>query len=186
MTRIVGIAGSLRRHSFNLGLLRAAEMVMPEGVTLDVHTIVGIPLYNADDEAASGLPALVVAIKDAIASADGLILATPEYNNGIPGVFKNTIDWLSRPADDIGRVFGDRPVALIGASPGNFGTMLAQDAWLSVLRTLGTRPWFGGRLLASRAAGLFDEEGRLSDEAMRERLRMFIAGFVRFAAGEQG
>ncbi|MBY8822627.1 NADPH-dependent FMN reductase [Sphingomonas colocasiae] len=182
MTRIVGIAGSLRRQSFNLGLLRAAGTAMPEGATLDVHTIAGIPLYNADDEAASGLPASVVALKDAIANADGLILATPEYNNGIPGVFKNTIDWLSRPADDIGRVFGDRPVALIGASPGNFGTMLAQDAWLSVLRTLGTRPWFGGRLLASRAGGLFDGEGRLSDEAMRERLRAFMAGFVAFSA----
>lgn len=185
MMRIVGIAGSLRRHSFNLGLLRAAETLMPDGATIEVHTIGGIPLYNADDEAASGLPASVVAIKDAIASADGLILATPEYNNGIPGVFKNAIDWLSRPADDIGRVFGGRPVALIGASPGNFGTLLAQDGWLSVLRTLGTRPWFGGRLLASRAGALFDGDGQLSDDAMRERLRAFLEGFVAFSAGER-
>lgn len=185
MTRIVGIAGSLRHHSFNLGLLRAAEILMPVGTSLDVRTVAGIPLYNADDEAALGLPPSVVALKDAIAGADGLILATPEYNNGIPGVFKNTIDWLSRPADDIGRVFGNRPVALIGASPGNFGTVLAQDAWLSVLRTLGTRPWFGGRLLAPRAGGLFDGDGQLIDAATRDRLQAFMAGFVRFAAGEQ-
>lgn len=181
MTRIVGIAGSLRRTSFNLGLLHAAEGLMPDGAVLDVRTIHGIPLYNADDEATSGLPASVRALKDAVAGADGLLLATPEYNNGIPGVFKNTIDWLSRPADDIGRIFGGRPVAVIGASPGGFGTILSQDAWLSVLRTLGTRPWFGGRLLASRAGSLFDNEGKLTDQATKDRLRDFMAGFVEFA-----
>ena len=186
MTRIVGIAGSLRRHSFNLGLLRAAETVMPDGAALDVRTVAGIPLYNADDEAASGLPPSVVALKDAVAGADGLVLATPEYNNGVPGVFKNAIDWLSRPADDIGRVFGGRPVALIGASPGGFGTILAQDAWLSVLRTLGTRPWFGGRLLAPRAGSLFGDDGQLADDAMRTRLQAFMAGFVDFVAWKSG
>lgn len=178
MTHIVGIAGSLRRNSFNLGLLRAAESVMPDGATLDVRTIAGIPLYNGDEEAANGLPAAVTALKDAIAAADGLLLATPEYNNGIPGVFKNAIDWLSRPASDIARVFGGKPVAMIGASPGGFGTALAQDAWLSVLRTLGTQPWFGGRLLASRAGALFDAEGRLTDAATGQRLKEFLAGFV--------
>lgn len=181
MTHILGLSGSLRQNSFNTGLLRAAEKQMPEGTTMEVHTIAGIPLYNADEEAAHGLPPAVVALKDAIARADGLLLATPEYNNGIPGVFKNAIDWLSRPADDIGRVFGNRPVAVIGASPGGFGTLLAQDAWLSVLRTLGTRPWFEGRLLVSRASGLFDAESQLSDEATRERLGKFMMGFAAFA-----
>jgi NAD(P)H-dependent FMN reductase len=185
MTHIVGIAGSLRRQSFNLGLLRAAAQLMPEGATLDVRTLAGIPLYDADDEAADGLPAPVVALKEAVAAADGLLLATPEYNNGIPGVFKNGIDWLSRPASDIGRVFGGKPVAIIGASPGGFGTILAQDGWLPVLRTLGTRPWFGGRLLVSRAGALFDGEGRLTDEASRERLAAFVAGFVA-AIGRSG
>lgn len=178
MTRIVAIAGSLRRHSFNLGLLRAAAELMPDGATLDVRTLAGIPLYNADDEAAEGLPPAVVALKEAVAAADGLLLGSPEYNNGIPGVFKNGIDWLSRPANDIARVFGGKPVAIVGASPGGFGTILAQDAWLPVLRTLGTRPWFEGRLLASRAGSLFDAEGRLTDEATRQRLREFVAGFV--------
>lgn len=180
MARIVGIAGSLRRHSFNLGLLQAASALMPDGSSLEVRTIAGIPLYNADEEAASGLPPAVTALKDAIVGADGLLLATPEYNNGIPGVFKNAIDWLSRPADDIPRIFGDRPVALIGASPGGFGTILSQDAWLSVLRTLGTEPWFGGRLLASRAGSLFDKDGRLTDDPTRQRLQSFLSGFVQF------
>lgn len=178
MTSIVGICGSLRRHSLNLGLLRAAAGVMPDGARLDVRTLAGIPLYDADDEAEHGLPSAVVELKEAVASADALLLATPEYNNGIPGVFKNAIDWMSRPNGDIARVFGGKPVALIGASPGGFGTILAQDAWLPVLRLLGTRPWFEGRLMVARAGGLFDGEGRLTDAATRERLAGYMAGFV--------
>jgi len=106
---------------------------------------------------------------------------TPEYNNSLPGVFKNAIDWLSRPASDIGRVFGGRPVAVIGASMGGFGTILAQDAWLPVLRTLGTRPWFEGRLMVSRAQGAFDADGRLKDDAVRDQLARFLDGFAAFA-----
>jgi chromate reductase, NAD(P)H dehydrogenase (quinone) len=178
MTYIVGVAGSLRRGSYNLALLRAGGTLMPDGATLDVRTIAGIPLYNGDDEEASGLPPAVVALKDAIASADGLLLATPEYNNGIPGAFKNAIDWATRPASDIPRVFGGKPVAVMGASPGPFGTVLAQDQWLSVLRLLGTRPWFGGRLVMPHAGKLFDTDGQLTDGDVRERLRAFMAGFV--------
>jgi chromate reductase len=178
VTHIVGVAGSLRRGSFNLALLRAAEKLMPDGATLDVRTIEGIPLYNGDDEAATGLPPAVIALKDAIASADGMVLATPEYNNGIPGAFKNAIDWASRPASDIPRVFGSKPVAVMGASPGAFGTVLAQDNWLSVLRLLGTRPWFGGRLVVPHAGKLFDANGQLTDGDVRDRLRSFMAGFV--------
>lgn len=184
MTRIVGIAGSLRRQSFNLGLLHAAADMMPPGTRLDVRTLHGIPLYDADEEAARGLPEAVSVLKEAVAGADGLLLATPEYNNGIPGVFKNAVDWLSRPAGDIGRIFGNRPVAVIGASPGNFGTLLAQNGWLPVLRTLGTRPWFGGRLMAGRAGSLFDETGQLRDPETRDRLAAFMEGFVRFIEGE--
>jgi chromate reductase, NAD(P)H dehydrogenase (quinone) len=98
----------------------------------------------------------------------------------IPGVFKNAIDWLSRPPADISRVFGGKPVAIIGASPGGFGTILSQETWLPVLRTLGTRPWFGGRLLVSRAATVFDESGRIVNDATREQLRQFIDGFLIF------
>ena len=119
MTRLIGISGSLRRGSFNTALLRAGAELMPEGTELTVETIRGIPLYDGDQEAAEGIPEpVVVALKDAIAAADGLLLVTPEYNNSIPGVLKNAIDWLSRPPADIGRVFGGKPVALMGASPG--------------------------------------------------------------------
>jgi NAD(P)H-dependent FMN reductase len=186
MTHIVGIAGSLRRASYNLGLLQAAASLMPDGATLDVRTIAGIPLFNADDEAASGVPPAVATLKDAVAAADGLVLATPEYNNGIPGAFKNAIDWLSRPATDIPRVFGGKAVAVIGATPGGFGTVLAQDAWLGVLRLLGTRPWFGGRLAVAHAGKLFDANGQLTDADTRERLRTFIAGFVQSVRERQG
>ena len=178
MATIVGVSGSLRRQSFNTALLREAAALMPPGSTLDVRTIHGIPLYNADDEAAQGLPAEVTALKDAIIAADGLILATPEYNNSVPGVFKNAIDWLSRPPADIKRVFGGKPVAIIGASPGGFGTVLSQSAWLPVLRTLGTTIFTGGRVAVSRAGGVFDENGAMTDDAVKQQLRTFLAGFV--------
>jgi NAD(P)H-dependent FMN reductase len=108
-------------------------------------------------------------------------LVTPEYNNGMPGVFKNAIDWLSRPPADIPRVFGSRPVAIIGASPGNFGTILAQNAWLPVIRTLGMQPWFGGRLLVSRAGSVFNDAGEMVDEKMKAQLQKFVQGFTDFA-----
>lgn len=183
MTKLIGISGSLRRNSYNTALLRAAATVLPEGVTLDVRTLHGIPLYDGDVEASDGVPASVTTLKDAIVSADGVLLVTPEYNNSIPGVFKNAIDWLSRPAADIPRIFGGRPFALMGASPGPFGTSLSQAAWLPVLRTLGTRPWFGGRVLVTRAAEAFDATASLTDPKLRERLRTYLDGFV-IAIGE--
>ena len=179
MTRVLGISGSLRRGSYNSALLRAAARLMPEDATLEVASLRGIPLYDGDVEA-QGIPAAVSQLKEAIVAADGVLLATPEYNNSIPGVFKNAIDWLSRPSADARRVFGGRAFALIGASPGNFGTILSQAAWLPVLRTLGTQVWFGGRLQVSRAAGVFDESGALKDATVEEQLKQFLAGYVNF------
>jgi chromate reductase, NAD(P)H dehydrogenase (quinone) len=181
MTTIIGISGSLRTGSYNSALLRAAAQLMPAGSKLEIATIKGIPLYDGDLETAEGLPQQVEALKNQIAGADGLLLVTPEYNNGIPGVFKNAIDWLSRPASDIPRVFHARPVAVIGASPGGFGTILAQDAWLPVLRTLGTNTWFGGRLMVSRAGSVFDAEGNLVDDKIRAQLQQFMQQFVEYA-----
>lgn len=177
MSTLLGISGSLRKASFNTALLRAAQALMPEGAALEIATLHGIPLYDGDLEAAEGIPPAVQALKARVRACDGLMLATPEYNSGIPGVFKNAIDWLSRPASESAALFGGRPVTLIGASSGGFGTILAQDAWLPVLRALGLRPWFGGRLLLSRAGSVFDSEGRLA-EAEATRLRGFLAGFV--------
>ena len=150
---------------------------MPAGAELEIGSIAGIPLYNGDVEV-EGIPASVAALKEKVVQADALLLVSPEYNNGIPGVFKNAIDWLSRPSSDIARVFGGRPIALIGASPGNFGTILSQAAWLPMLRTLGADHWAGGRLLVSHAGQIFDAEGNLTDDAIRERLRLYLEGFV--------
>lgn len=180
MTKLIGISGSLRIASYNTALLRTAATMMPEGTELALGTIRGIPLYDGDLESEDGIPAAVTALKDAIANADGLIIATPEYNNSMPGVLKNAIDWLSRPPADIKRVFGGKPIAIVGASPGGFGTILSQNAWLPVLRTLGTEPWFEGRLMVSRAQKVFDENGVMVDQAMQEQLKQFIDGFVEF------
>lgn len=178
--KILGISGSLRNGSYNTALLRAAIALMPQGAELEAGSISGIPLYDGDVEATQGIPRAVEVLKTKIVQSQGLLLVTPEYNNSIPGVFKNAIDWLSRPPADIAKVFGGRPVGVIGASPGGFGTVLSQNAWLPVLRTLGTRPWFGGRLQVSRAGSVFNEAGDLTDEAIRTQLRKYLAGFVAF------
>jgi NAD(P)H-dependent FMN reductase len=177
-TDILAVSGSLRAASFNSALMRAAQAVAADGIRVDTATLHGIPLYDGDLEQRDGLPEAVSVLKERIVASDGVLLCTPEYNNGIPGVFKNTIDWLSRPASDIARVFGDRPFALIGASPGGFGTLLAQSAWLPVLRTLGVRYWAGGRLTVSRAHTLMDADGELADPAARKQLAGFVTGFA--------
>jgi len=180
--RIVGLSGSLRQGSFNTALLKTAAALAPAGVTIEVRTIHGIPLYDADVENGPGIPEAVTKLKDEIAASDGLLLVTPEYNNSIPGVFKNAIDWLSRPDADLERVFRRRPVAIMGASPGRFGTTLSQAAWLPVLRTLGLRPWFDEKLLVFEAKKMFDASGALTDVHTRERIEKFVAGFAAFVA----
>jgi NAD(P)H-dependent FMN reductase len=183
--KLVGISGSLRKGSFNTALLHAAVELAPSGVELIAATIHGVPLYDADIEAAEGIPEKVSELKELAAACDGLILFTPEYNNSLPGVFKNAIDWMSRPSSDIPRIFRAKPIAVLGASPGNFGTMLSQNAWLAVLRTLGANPWFGGRLMVSRAGSVFDAEGQIVDEKVKHNLAVFIEGFAAFVKGTQ-
>ncbi|HSC80380.1 MAG TPA: NADPH-dependent FMN reductase [Chitinolyticbacter sp.] len=180
MTRILGISGSLRAQSYNTSLLKEAQRLAGQDVEFEAATLHGIPLYDGDVEAA-GMPAAVEALKAQVIAADGVLLVSPEYNNGVPGVFKNAIDWLSRPPADSEKVFKGRPFAVIGASPGGFGTILAQAAWLPILRTLGAQQWAGGRLMLSRANQAFDENGKLADERTREQLRAFVAGFAEFA-----
>ncbi|MBI4031028.1 MAG: NAD(P)H-dependent oxidoreductase [Proteobacteria bacterium] len=178
MINILGISGSLRKKSFNTALLRAAAGMMPEGAALTVKTLHGISLYDGDDEAANGVPQSVIDFQKGIAEADALLIATPEYNNSIPGVLKNAMDWASRPSARYEDVFDGKPVAVIGASPGGFGTVLAQDAWLPVLKLLGTRPWFGGRLMVSRAHTVFNDAGEITDQNTRDFLQSFLHGFT--------
>ena len=179
MPHILGLSGSLRRGSFNTSLLRAAVELAPAGTTIEVGSIAEFPLYNADVEAA-GVPPPVKVLKDQLAAADGLLIATPEYNNSIPGLAKNAIDWLSRPPSDVPRLFRNKPIAIIGATPGQGGTILSQAAWLPILATLGTSPYFGGRLRVSGAGKVFDADGRLIDDGIREQLRKFVAGFAAY------
>ena len=182
MVAILAIAGSLREKSFNAMLLRAAAELAPAGTTVETASIKDIPLYDGDVEASAGIPPAVQTLKDRIAAAPGVLLVTPEYNNSLPGVFKNAIDWTSRPPADVGRVYGGKPIGVIGATPGMGGTGLAQAAWLPVLRTLGTLPFFGARLQVSSAAKVFDDHGRLVDPTVRGLLEKYMAGFAAFVA----
>jgi chromate reductase, NAD(P)H dehydrogenase (quinone) len=185
MPTIVGLSGALRKASFNAALLRAAVRLAPPELSVDVGSIRDIPLYDADVEA-EGFPLAVSALKDRIASAAGVLLVTPEYNQSLPGVFKNAIDWLSRPAKDLPRVFGGKPVGIIGATPGPAGTRLAQTAWLPVLRGLGAEPWFGKQLYVANAGSVFDSNGEVVDTKVEQLLRDYMAGFAKFVAAAAG
>ncbi len=182
MTKIIGLSGSLRRASFNTAVLRAAAEVADDDVELEVATLHGIPLYDGDLEQRDGIPDAVNQLRERIAGSAGLLIATPEYNNSIPGVLKNGIDWLSRRPDERPHVFSNLPIAVLGASPGGFGTILAQNAWQPVLRTLNTQAWYGGRLMISKVKSLCNEAGELTDEDTRKRLASFINNFAKFAA----
>ena len=177
---ILGLAGALRKGSFNRKLLVACAPLLPAPFELRIVGIDGIPLYDGDVETRDGLPGSVIALKEQVVSCAALLIATPEYNNGIPGPLKNAIDWLSRPAHDIPRVFGGRPTGVIGASPGRFGTLASQLAWLPVLRTLGTAPFFGVSLTIGGANAVFDDTGAFADAGIRDRARDYLAGFARF------
>ena len=182
MIKLFGISGSLRKESFNKSLLQAAAQVLPDGCSLELGTINGIPLYNADVESAEGVPDAATQLKEKIAQSDGLILATPEYNNSIPGVFKNAIDWLSRPPQDQARVFYNHPVGLIGTTPGSFGTAFSQTAWLPTLRLLKMNIWFGEMLWVGSAMKVFDSDGNLVDERTKKQLTKYMEGFYRFVS----
>lgn len=182
MARIIALSGSLRSGSWNTVLAKALAERAPDGSSVEVTTPANIPLYDGDLEKSDGIPGPVAVLKDRIAEADGLLLVTPEYNQSIPGVMKNTIDWLSRPPKDIPRVFGDRPVALCGATPSSNGTRSAQYALLPTLRVLGTRVWSGKTLYVGKAGDVFDDQGQVVDEDMAKRFDAFMAGFCEFAS----
>lgn len=177
MKTIVAMSGSLRKNSYNSGLLRAAKELTPKGINLEIINISDIPLYNGDVESADGVPKIVETIKNQFADADGIIFSTPEYNNGIPGVMKNALDWLSRPGDDIPRVFHGKPFALMGATPSGFGTLNAQAAWLPIVRFLKLRPFFQNPMMVSSAHKVFDEDINLVDDTIRDNLAKYMSDF---------
>jgi NAD(P)H-dependent FMN reductase len=176
---ILVISGSLRSGSFNTKLAHAASSFAPVSCPFELVSIRDIPLYDGDVEAA-GMPAPVVALKDRISKAAGLLLVTPEYNNSVPGVLKNAIDWLSRPAKDIPHVFGGIPFGIIGATPGPGGTRLSQTAWLPVMRQLGVHPFFAKAVYMAQAGDAFDDDGALKDEKMRKIVGGYVEAFTAF------
>jgi chromate reductase, NAD(P)H dehydrogenase (quinone) len=168
--RILGLSGSLRRDSHNTSLLQAAGRLLPEGSELVVFDRLGeIPHFNEDDETSP--PPVVLALKQAIEQADGLLVSTPEYNHSLPGVLKNAIDWASRPVRE--SALTNQTVSVIGASNGQFGAMWAQADLRKILGTAGARV-VGDELPVARASEKFDASGRLLDAELFERLRLVL------------
>jgi chromate reductase len=174
--RILGIPGSLRRGSLNRGLIRAAQELAPAGVLVESFELLGeIPPFDADVEAA-GDPEPVRDLKMRVRSADALLIATPEYNYSVPGVLKNAIDWASRPAQSV--PLYRKPIALMGASPGPFGTVRAQLALRQVFVYTESYVLLKPELIVARARDLFDAEGNLRDEATRIGVRELLQALV--------
>lgn len=171
--RVAGFAGSLRRGSYNRALLAAAAELAPPTLTITIHALDDLPLYNADVEA-EGVPAAVERLRGAVGAADGLLIATPEYNHGVPAVTKNAVDWLSRPPKT--SVLNGRPTAILGASPGMTGTARAQSALRQSFVFTNTPAMLQPEVLVARAHEKFTD-GRLTDEATIRFLGTFLAAF---------
>jgi chromate reductase len=167
---ILGIAGSLRRQSYNRSALRAAQQLAPEGVTLDIFDLDGIPAFNQDEE--KNTPAKVVELKQRIRAADALLIVTPEYNCSIPGVLKNAIDWATRPYGD--NAWSGKPAAIMGASPGMLGTARAQYHLRQICVGLNVFPINQPEVMIANAAERFDAEGNLTDETTKNRIRQLL------------
>jgi chromate reductase, NAD(P)H dehydrogenase (quinone) len=178
--KLLGIAGSLRKGSYNRSLLRATRELLPDGVEIVEFEIGALPFYDGDVEAA-GDPEPVVALKDAIREADALLIATPEYNRGVPGVLKNAVDWASRPP--LGSPLTGKPVALIGASTGRGGTALAQQQLRQALEFPRAHVLDEPQVLVPEAYMCFDDRGELTDEGVRAELAELVDTLVHVAGG---
>lgn len=171
---VLGFAGSLRKASLNRALLRAAVKLAPAGMTIEIFDLAAVPLYNGDVEAA-GDPDGVVAFKKAIRAADAVLIVTPEYNHGVPGVMKNAVDWASRPARDA--ALNGKPVGLIGASPGQTGTARGQSQLRQAFEFTNSFCMPQPELLVFRALEKFDAAGELTDEKTAEYLAKYLTAF---------
>ncbi len=173
--RVIGIAGSLRSASLNRALLRAAAERAPAGMVIGIFDLSSVPLYNGDVEA-SGDPAGVAALKAAIAEADGVLMATPEYNHGVPAVMKNAVDWASRPPGSA--ALGGKPVGLIGASPGITGTARGQSQLRQAFEFTNSFCMPQPELLVFKAHEKFDEQGKLTDEPTMRYVERYLVAFA--------
>ena len=172
--RILGIAGSLRKGSFNRAALREAQQLVPADATLEIFDLDGIPPFNEDDE--KTLPPRVAELKAGIRGADAILIVTPEYNYSIPGVLKNAIDWGSRPYGD--NAWDGKPVAVMGASAGALGTARAQYHLRQTFIFLNMHPLNKPEVMIPTAAQRFDERGHLTDEATRKRIGELLVALV--------
>jgi chromate reductase len=164
---VLALSGSLRQESLNTRLVHAAAELAPEGVRLEPATLHGIPLYDGDVEA-EGVPEAVTALAGRVAAADGLVIASPEYNYSMPGVLKNGLDWLSRVK---GKPFAGKPLAIMGVSPGRFGTVRMQHHLRQALLWTEARVLPKPEVMLGSGGTLFDEAGRLTDEAAVKSVR---------------
>ncbi|HVQ36617.1 MAG TPA: NAD(P)H-dependent oxidoreductase [Pyrinomonadaceae bacterium] len=172
--RILGIAGSLRRQSYNRAALRAATQLAPEGATVEIFELDGIPGFSEDEE--RNPPEKVVELKRRIREADAVLFVTPEYNYSIPGVLKNAIDWASRPYGD--SAWSGKPAAIMGASVGTIGTARAQYHLRQVMVFLNMFPINQPEVMIANAHERFDAEGNLTDEKTKEFIRQLLQGLV--------
>jgi chromate reductase len=176
--RVLGIAGSLRRDSWNSKLLLAAADALPENVEFEVFDgLKALPPYDEDDDVEPA-PAAVAKLRDAIAGADAVLIASPEYNSSIPGQLKNALDWASRPFAT--NVLRFKPVAVVGASTGAFGAVWAQAEVRKVLGAIGARV-LEGDVALGHAPERFDESGRLVDDEIREQLTEVVEALLEAA-----
>jgi chromate reductase, NAD(P)H dehydrogenase (quinone) len=178
---VLCLAGSLRRDSWNRRLLHAAAALVPASLRLDVWDgLAAVPMFDEDlEQREPAGPAGVRSLRASIAAADGLIIATPEYNHAMPGVLKNALDWLSRESPE-GEVLVEKPVAVLGASAGPWGTRLAQASLRQVLHTCGALVMPTPTLFVANAAGRFDENGALADPSIGQSLQRFVLAFERW------
>lgn len=173
---ILGISGSLREHSYNTALLRTAGVLLPADVTMTIASLRDLPFYDGDIDA-EPQPAAVTAFKEQISQADGVIIATPEYNYSYSGVLKNAIDWASRGAT---RPFIDKPVAVIGASPGNFGAVRAQTDLRRLMSAVSGSVLPRPELLVSNVHSKINDDGIITDEATLKVYRTLLSNFIEF------
>jgi chromate reductase, NAD(P)H dehydrogenase (quinone) len=177
--KILGISGSLRRGSYNTSLLGAAAGLLPDEVEFELWGgLKEVPPYDEDDDMEEA-PAAATALREAIAGADAVLFATPEYNSSVPGQLKNAIDWVSRPLAT--NPLRNKPVAVVGASTGAFGAVWSQGELRKVLAATGARV-VEGEVAVGHAPTRFDEEGRLVDENLLEQLEEVVAVLVAAAA----